>query len=244
MKNIKDGTMNGEIKAVLIDIDNTLLSFDEYAKSTICSGFQFYNLGEYDDSVFLVFNRINSGLWEQLEKGELSFEELIKIRFNLIFRELGINFDGEEFERYFRKKLNDSAIPVPGALELLEYLKGKYIVCAASNGPLRQQTQRINISGMLPYFNHLFISEEIGFTKPSAEYFQICMDRINADLPPEQKLLPYECIMIGDSLTSDIAGGLGFGMKTCYFNIYRKDPLKNPDVTYEVFSLSEIMHIL
>ena len=86
----------------------------------------------------------------------------------MISEALGIDADGVKFEAYFRDCLFDSAIPVEGALSLLEYLKKKHVLCAASNGPYRQQVNRLKVGGMLPYFSDLFISEEIGAEKPSA----------------------------------------------------------------------------
>jgi len=200
------------IKAVLLDIDDTLLSFEKFVIESMKSGFKKFGIGEYSDEMFRMFNEINSKLWKDLEKGEISFEDLKKTRWNLVFRHMGVSADGEAFEKYFRECLFESAIPEDGAMELIEYLHPKYILCAASNGPYRQQVNRLKLCGMLPYFSHLFISEEIGSSKPSEEFFNACMERLNAD--PEKNILPGEVMMIGDSLTSDMAGGINAGMQT------------------------------
>lgn len=137
------------IQVVLIDIDNTLLSFSGYVKEAMRDGFAQYGLKPYTEAMFPVFERINNSLWEQIEQGTLSFEELTEIRWNLIFHALGISFDGRIFEQYFREKLFFSAVPEPGAVELLEYLSRRYRLCIASNGPYEQQINRLRLGNMI-----------------------------------------------------------------------------------------------
>ena len=209
------------IKAVFIDIDNTLLSFTGYVKQAMREGFAELSLAEYDESMYQTFKGINDGLWEKIERGELTLEGLKKIRWNMVFEALGIDYDGVEFEKYFRAKLFSSAIHEPNAMELLEYLAPRYTLCAASNGPYEQQVNRLKVGGMLEFFSHLFISSEIGAQKPSKEFFATAFARLREsgfDIRPE------EAIIIGDSMTSDMAGGTAYGMKTC---LYRP----NPDVS-------------
>jgi len=230
------------LKAVLLDIDNTLLSFDEYVKEAMKRGFKEFKLCEYNEEMFSVFTEINNQLWRSLEQGEIDLEELKRVRWNMIFDRLGILADGVLFEKYFRAQLFESAIPEKGAKELLKYLHGKYILCAASNGPYNQQVNRLKIGGMLPYFDHLFISEEIGHTKPSFEFFDICLKRLNEK--SEIPLNPNNLMMIGDSLSSDMAGGIQFGMKTCLYTPVKKDVPKEMKIDYIIESLAEIERIL
>jgi YjjG family noncanonical pyrimidine nucleotidase len=230
------------LKVILFDIDNTLLSFDKFVIETMKNGFREFGLCEYKDNMFNVFNQINSGLWQQLENKEISFEELKKKRWNMIFERLGISSDGEAFEEYFRGCLLESAIPIDGAFDLLEYLHKKYILCVASNGPYMQQMNRLKISGMLPYFSDLFISEDIGASKPSENFFNVCLTRLNSKL--KQNILPREIMIVGDSLTSDIAGGIYSGIKTCFYNPNNKSIPSEMTPDYHVSSLSEIKSII
>ncbi len=230
------------IKVVMFDIDNTLLSFDEYVKESMKSGFEKFKIGTYEDGMFSVFNQINTGLWQLIEKGDLDFEELQKKRWNMIFECLGISADGVVFEKYFRECLFESAIPVNGAMELVKYLHGKYILCVASNGPYLQQVNRLKISGMLPFFSDLFISEEIGSSKPSEKFFNTCLNRLNSKT--EQKIQPCEIMIIGDSLSSDMSGGIQFGMQTCFYNPDKKSIPCGMKLNYNVSTLREIESIL
>lgn len=166
------------IQVVLIDIDNTLLSFSGYIKEAMRDGFAQYGLKPYTEAMFPVFERINNSLWEQIEQGTLSFEKLTEIRWNMIFHALGISFDGRIFERYFRDKLFSSAVPEPGAVELLEYLSHRYRLCIASNGPYEQQINRLRVGKMYDFFTHFFVSSQIGAQKPSAAFFDFCFKEL------------------------------------------------------------------
>ena len=230
------------LKVILFDIDNTLLSFDKFVIESMKSGFKKFEIGRYEDAMFHVFNQINTGLWQKIENGTMSLGDLQKKRWNLIFKQLGITADGEAFEKYFRACLFESAIPVDGAMELLKYLHGKYTLCVASNGPYLQQVNRLKLSGMLPYFFDLFISEEIGSSKPSEKFFNACVERLNGKL--EQNIQPGEIMIIGDSLSSDMAGGLCFGMQTCFYNPNKKSIIGEMKLNYQVTSLLEIKNIL
>ena len=224
-----------KLKAVFIDIDNTLLDFDAYVRHTMEMGFAHFGLRAYEPWMYGIFTEENNLLWGRIEQGTLTLPELEKVRWNIIFDRLGIRFDGTVFEDYFRRQLNDSAIPVPGSLELLQTLAQTYTLCAASNGPYDQQVRRMTLAGMDRYIRHWFISEQIGCAKPAAAFFQYALR--------ELKLPPEACVMIGDSLSSDIAGGIGSGMHTCW---YRRDPGRVPDPCPELIAdeLSEIPVLL
>lgn len=230
------------LKVILFDIDNTLLSFDDYVRETMKTGFEKFGLPEYREEMFPVFTRINNSLWEAIEKQELTFDELQRIRWNRIFEALHMEADGIAFEGYFRDCLYESAIPVPGAPELLTAIKNKYLLFTASNGPYAQQIHRMQISGMDSCFTAHFISEDIGASKPSEEFFNECFRRIceisGTGIEKEEMLI------IGDSLTSDIAGGKNAGIKTCFYNPKGKEiPASSaPDVS--VSTLAELQAML
>ena len=203
------------MKLILIDIDNTLLDFDAYIRQTMEEGFAHFGLRPYEPWMYDVFHRENNKLWRQIEEGTLTFPELEKIRWNNVFAALDMDFDGPTFERYFRAALHESAIPVPGARELLDALRGRYTLAAASNGPYEQQLHRLEIGGMKPYFDYFFISEHAGAAKPAPAFFDYAFRELNENR--SVPILPQETLIIGDSLSSDIAGGLQYGMKTCYY---------------------------
>ena len=208
------------IRAVLLDIDDTLLSFEGCVRQAMLEGFPLFGLPAYTEDMLPVFGQVSGGLWRQIELGQITLPELEQVRWSRVFAALG--FAGEDprlglrFEEYFRKQLYWSAIPMPGAEELLAYLAPRYVLCAASNGPSGQQMNRLRVAGMLPSFDHVFISEDVGAQKPSREFFDACFARLRAaDCPGLQ---PAEVAIVGDSLTSDMAGGAAYGMHTCWYH--------------------------
>lgn len=224
------------LKAVLIDVDNTLLSFDGFVRESMKTGFAEFGLPPYREEMFDVFTRINNGLWAALERGELTLPELRRVRWDRIFAELGIASDGPRFEEFFFSRLFDSAIPEPGARELLDTLHGRYTLCVASNGPYAQQVNRLGVGGMLPYFDHLFISEEIGAQKPSPAFFEACIRRLNE----KETVKPEEIVMIGDSLSSDMAGCPALCIRTCFYNPKGKPVPEGLKLDHEGKTLAEI----
>lgn len=222
------------ITTLLIDIDNTLLDFGKCSRNAIVKGFQDNGLifrEEYID----IFHSVNNILWAQIEDGSLTREKLHKIRWGLVFEKLGISADGEKFEKNFVNAIHESHEPVDGAMEFLSYLCEKYTLCAASNGPYEQQCHRLECAGMKKFFTHIFVSDDMGCAKPKIEFFEECQRRLK-NIPKN------EIMLIGDSLTADIAGGKNFGIATCWFNYGKTDEKSGAD--YNIKSLLEIKNIL
>ncbi len=208
---------------VFIDIDNTLLDFDKCAKDSIKRACDFFSLA-YPKNLFAEFIKTNDMLWGMIEKGTLTREELHKIRFELVFKSAGVNFDGQTFEKKFREYLRESHEKVDGADELLFYLSKKYRIYAVSNAAHKEQATRLEKAGLYKYFSGVFVSDEIGAQKPNKEFFDECFKRI-----PNCKI--SETVMIGDSLSADISGGKEYGLFTVWFNFKNTGAKSTADVT-------------
>lgn len=230
------------IKVVFIDIDNTLLSFSEFVKETMKAGFEKFGLKPYKEEMFHTFNNINNRLWSRLEKGELTQNQIESVRWDMVFEELGIQFDGILFEKYFKECMFVSAILEPGAMEFLQYLSSKYILCAASNGPHVQQLNRLQLAGMYDYFAHFFISEKVGAEKPSRAFFEYGFKELRESGLEDIK--PEETMIVGDSCSSDMAGGKGYGMKTCFYTRGKKLENRPENVDDMIENLMDIAQIL
>ena len=224
-----------DIKVVFIDADDTLLDFKKCAKQSLRDGEQAFGL-VLPENTLSVFFKINDELWRRLERGELSFEKLHEIRWQLIFSELGVDFDAQKFESVFWKRLREIAVMMSGADELLEYLTKKYDVYVASNAPIGQQERKLTEIGLFPYIKDFFVSGKIGHAKPSKEFFDGCMEKLTG-------VEPAEIMMIGDSLTADVAGAKKYGMKTCWFN-HRREYEPEGVADHVVYSLLEVKDIL
>ena len=224
-------------KAILLDVDNTLLDFNLCAKEAMIQTFSLWKLS-YKEEMFPIFLECNDFLWEEIEKNHITREELYKIRWKMIFEKLGIlGIDHVAFDAHFRKGIGESAVPIDGAYVLLEYLARKYILCIASNASHARQVKRLKKANMMPYVAHLFSSEQIGHPKPEEAFFDACLANL-AGIKRE------EVVVIGDSLSADIAGGKRSGMQTIWFNYKheKSSGVYHPD--YTVDDLTDILNIL
>lgn len=223
------------IKAILVDIDNTLLDFDVCSKRSMQEACERMGM-TYTQEMYDAFMRINEKLWLQIEQGTLTKERLHEIRWNMVFEKIGQKADGVLFETYFCEALNVSSEPIEGAADLLRYLSQKYVVAVASNASHNQQAQRMALAGMHPYVRYYFVSSQIGVEKPQKGFFQYCLHTL--------ELAPQEVLILGDSLTADMQGGLNCGLHTCWYNPHRKPVPDDMPLDYVVSSLAEVKRIL
>lgn len=224
------------IKVVLIDVDDTLLDFRLCSQADIRHCLGLYGI-PYSDHLFETFEKRNNRYWQDIEAGLLTVERLREIRWVNIFKELGIDADGLSFEKDFIKHLKDFAIPVEGAVELMQYLHSKYRVFIVSNATHEQQNKRLADAGLDGYADAFFTSLDIGYVKPTKEYFDACFA-----LLPDVK--PSETIIIGDSLTADIKGASDYGIHTCWFNKYHKKAPEGLSIDLTVEHLRDIIGLL
>lgn len=224
------------IKAILIDIDNTILDFNKSADFSSVSLARERGI-ELPENYSEVFLRINNYLWTEFENGSITKSDIYDRRWPTIFSELGIAADGHSFEDGFRKKMRTVALPVDGADDILSYLAEKYDVYAATNASRLQQENRLRSCGFDKYLKGFFTSEELGFQKPSKEFFALCCEA----LYPIKK---SEIILIGDSINADIIGAKNFGLTTIWFNFDGKEYDTYNFTDYRVNNLCEIKNIL
>ena len=221
---------------VLFDLDDTILDFLKSEEEALAK--TLLQLGiEPTEAVVSAYSRINLAQWKMLERGEITRDALKIRRFRLLFEELGLDCDAEAARVSYEENLSRTCYFVPNACLLLDKLMGKYRMFIVSNGITAVQNGRIAASGIAKYFEKIFLSEEIGVVKPQKEFFARCF----AEIPDFN---PDEAIIIGDSLSSDIRGGINAGIKTCWFN-YRNAPT-DPDTVpdFETRDLREISKIL
>lgn len=224
-----------KIKYILFDVDNTLLDFSKCSEFALKSAFECNNI-PFSSDAENAFHKVNSALWKRVEKGEIDRYELYKIRFSLVFDELGIKGDFESVENDFRKFIGESSFLIDGAEEILSYLYKNYTLCVASNAMLSQQKHRLEKAGLSKFFTDFFTSAEIGAEKPSEMFFEKCQEDLNCE--------KEEMLLIGDSLTADIKGATDFGIKSCWYNPSFSDNPYDFSADYTVDSLLKIKELL
>ena len=225
------------IKNVFLDLDDTILDFQGGERRAICETFKKIGI-EPSLATVKRYIEINLSCWKALERGEMSRDEVLIVRFERLFAELGIPASAIETQKIYESLLSRQHDFIPGAVEMLDAFKslGKYRLYMVTNGIPQVQIPRIADSGVGDYFEGIFISEEIGYSKPKREYFDACADRIDG-------YNPAETIIVGDSLTSDIQGGINAGILTCHFNPSDK-PCESIMPHYTIKNLSELIPLL
>lgn len=225
---------------VLLDLDDTILDFGiaehEALKKALAE------LGvDNSENVLKRYSEINKMHWEMLERGEISRAQVLLGRFEMLLEEMG----REDKDSLLAAKLRDTYEYnlsqghwfMPGAEQMLDELKGKYRLFLCSNGTPIVQEGRLKSSGIGPCFERVFISEAIGFNKPAKEYFDRCFEAIPG--------FDYSrCIIIGDSLSSDIQGGINAGIRTCWYNPRFSENKKNVEPDYEIYDLKQVAVLL
>ena len=217
---------------VFLDLDDTILDFHWAEQRALSRAFREAGLDPRPE-ILDRYSDINRSQWELLERGILTREQVLVRRFQLLFEEQGIPASAEDVGRRYEELLADGHRFIPGAEELLRGLQGRARLFLASNGCAAVQESRIASSGIGPYFEDIFISELMGADKPSEEYYGRCIARI-----PDFEA--SRAVMVGDSLTSDIQGGLRSGMHTCWLNPQGR--AGRPDIVpeAEISSISEL----
>ena len=245
------------IRAVLWDLDNTLLDFDVAEWEALSTDFREFGLGEFTKEMLQEYMVINRRRWQALERGEMEKQEVLEGRFREFFALLGMDTSiAAAFNDRYQVLLGETICFRDNSYELLAGYKGKILQCMASNGTKKAHTGKLGNSGFDKIFDLKFISEEIGAEKPSVDFFTPCFAEIDKWLKEHESDLPYsegkylgpikqdEMIIIGDSLTSDILGGNNAGIKCCWYNPKGLPLDRDVRIDYEIKNLQEIKEIL
>lgn len=228
--------MNKQYETLLMDIDGTLLDFNRAEEEAFKALLKIYGmepLTQYAEE----YHQINKSCWQAFEEGRMKRDEVLTSRFDTFFKSHGLAVDGREAEEQYRIFLEQGAYLIEGALDICEYLKKSYRMCVVTNGIARTQHIRLRACGLTPFFEKIFISEEVGSQKPQKAFFDYCLSRIEG--ARREKML-----IIGDSLTSDIQGGVNAGIDACWFNPEKEVNYRHLPVTFEIKSLHELRELL
>lgn len=224
------------IRNVLFDLDDTLFDFHKAEKIALTKTLVHFGIDPTEETLAL-YSTINAAHWKRLELGEISREEVKVGRYRELFETIGVECDPVKATAYYESMLAIGHYFMPGAPELLEELYRKYRLYIVSNGTAKVQEGRIGSSGIAKYMDGIFISQILGANKPDKQFFDTCFAEI-----PDFSL--SETVIIGDSLSSDIKGGINAGITTVWFNpkgIENDNDIK-PD--YTIKELSEVPGLL
>ena len=224
------------IEFLFLDLDDTILDFKK--AEYIAIGKTIADFGvEPTEEVRHRYHLINKWHWEQLELGKLTRAEVLENRFKVLFSELGMDVDAEKVARAYEQNLGTGHWFLPGAEEAVDTLSKKYRLFLASNGTASVQKGRMTSANLYRFFEKVFVSQEIGYNKPAKAYFDGCFARIPG-------FDPDRCLMVGDSLTSDILGGINAGIKTVWVNPGHVPGREDIVPDYEIEGLRDLPALL
>ena len=228
----------GRYKIILWDLDQTLLNFDLSMDYAIRAVFERFGLA-VNDTIVAQYDAINRSYWKRLELGEVTKEELKTGRFRTLFEELDIHhISPAEMAVKYQKELGSVFFFMDGAKELVTKLRGMgYRQYVVTNGVNSTQASKMRLSGLDQIMDGVFVSELMGYPKPMKEYFDACFAALS-DVKRE------ECILVGDSLTSDMRGANNAGVTACWFNPEGRDKDIDVKTDYEIHRLDELLSIL
>lgn len=223
-------------KYLLFDADDTLLDFKNAEKNA------FYKLLTIKGIIptpllHKLYSDINLSVWKRFEKNEVKKEEIGVTRYREFLEKIGEERDAYDFDSTYHKLLGYEGGIIPGADKVCAELKARgYSINIATNGFEDTQKQRFSLSGLNDYIDSLYISECLKVQKPDKEFFnkifedKNCFDR-------------EKYLIIGDSLTSDILGGVSSGIDTCWYNP-ENTGFDKITPSFSISSLSELLNIL
>ncbi len=217
-------------KHLLFDADNTLYDFGATEKTALERLFAEYSLPE---TLLPLYHEGNRRCWEMYEHGEITLEELETKRFRLFFDAAGIDADPEKAGLEYSEYLGEAGIMIPGAVSFLSELQGRYTLSLITNGIAKVQRERIKRTDTGKFFSNIFISQEIGYAKPDRRFFGFVLRALSAE--------KEECLVIGDSLTSDIKGAADSGIDSVFISFSGKT---SDEAAYSVKSYAELSALL
>ena len=224
------------IEFLFLDLDDTILDFHQAERVAIAKTLADFGV-EPTEEVLARYHEVNKWHWEQLELGTMTRQEVLEGRFRMLFAELGVAADPAAVTAAYAENLSRGHWFLPGAEEAVKELHKKYRLFLASNGTASVQKGRMTSANLYRFFEQVFVSQEIGHNKPAKAFFDIAFSRIPG-------FDPEKCIMVGDSLTSDILGGINAGIRTCWVNPNHAPADPKIPADYEIESLSQLEALL
>ena len=218
---------------ILFDADNTLLDFDAAESKALADTLRNYGI-EPDAETVQTYRTINGELWHQLEKGQIRRDKLMAERFTRFLKAVNAAGSGAEMNQYYLDQLSTHPdLAAPNVLDVMKELAEVATLAVVTNGFDRVQSRRVAESGLKEFVEEVFVSEKLDSEKPNRKIFDTALRSLGVE--NRERVL-----MVGDSLTSDIQGGVNAGLDTCWFNPNHAENPGKVVPTYEIASLEEL----
>ncbi len=224
-------------KFIFFDADDTLFDFKKSESHAFKKLLSEFDLELNFEKYIKVYKNISDKLWFDLEKNIITLNELKLLRFELFADEMKLDVDSRTLSKMYLNFLGECTFLIPGAIDILSYLKGKYTIIIITNGISEVQKKRLEKSKIKEYIDGIVVSEELKISKPNPEIFKYALKKFKCHDKSS-------ALMIGDSLTSDILGGINSEIDTCWLNSNNIINHTNHIPTYEINTLLELKKLL
>jgi len=221
---------------VLFDVDHTLFDFDASERAAFAAMVEAVE-GEFVPEHFAIYKGLNAALWQQVERGEILAGDVRDRRTAQFCAEVGLDADRDQMTRAFLDGLGANGDLYPGVREVLEQLHGTVALGMATNGISVVQRTKMSRVGLDRFFDAGVISDEVGVAKPDPAFFDLLLGQLG---DPDRASV----LMVGDSLNSDIQGGINAGVATCWYNPHGKPGSAEVQPTYEISDLTQVLRLV
>ena len=218
------------------DADGTLFDYNQAEITALTKTFELLSL-LFEAGHLDTYREINHGLWQALERQEITQDVLRVRRFELLLANLGLDSSADEMSTAYVEQLGLCTDLIDGAYEVIQTLHKTSRIAIVTNGLQAVQQSRLELSKIRDFISEIIISEEIGAAKPHAPFFDVAFERTGH--PAKSDVL-----IIGDSLTSDIQGGVDYVIDTCWYNPTSQPRPDSLSITYEIHHLRELLEII
>lgn len=221
---------------LLFDADNTLFNFDAGNRRAFSEVCRICHLPDTDE-LFHAYEAVNAEMWSAFDRGECTKDFLVVERFRLYLERAGLQADPVRCNRIHLSTLATNTVLLPHALEVCRTLAQTHSLYIVTNAVAAVQKARLAASDLRPYITDAFISEDAGASKPSVAYFDYVFSRIPG-------ITRENCLLIGDSPSSDLQGANNYGIPCCWYNprgLARPNGIR---IDYEIRDLPELLPIV
>ena len=222
----------------LLDADHTLLDFEGDARAAVLQTMREFGL-PYTDDQYPIYHQCNNACWQALENKEITKDQLATKRFQDFFDAMGYTADVQKVAQRYPENIGEvGGRLLPETMETLKalYQKGAQLY-VLSNGFAKSHTMRMQRAGIMPYLKGDFVSENLGAEKPDALFFE----RAFAKIPHFDKSL---ALMVGDSLSADMRGGIAAGVDTCWYNPQGAENTMHLPITMQIQHLTDLIDMV
>lgn len=221
---------------ILLDADETLLDFPRSESEAVSDALRLFDITPTEELI-AGYSRINRAIWKRLERGEITKAALRVVRFHEFCEQFALTADPERMAEYYLERLSQKAYLLDRSEELCQRLSAKYRLYIITNGIAFVQRGRMARLPITPFFKDIFISEEIGAEKPELLFFERIFEKI-------PQFSAEKALVVGDSLTSDMRGGIAAGLDTCWYNPKKLPIPEGMEITYTVNSHEALLRLL